>query len=60
MKKEIKNIVNNKVILNLIQDLQRLLLLFTNDMRGRSQDPVLRHYGARLKVISRFGMTLYG
>ncbi len=45
------------VILNLIQDLQRLPLQFINNIRGRFQDPVLRHYGAGLKVIPRFGMT---
>ena len=28
-------------------------------MRGRFQDPVLRHYGAGQKVMPRFGMTHY-
>ena len=32
-----KNIVNNKVILNLIQDLQRLSLQLVNNVRGRFQ-----------------------
>ena len=32
-----RNVAKNKVILNLIQDLQRLLLLFINGMRGRSR-----------------------
>ncbi len=45
------------VILNLIQDLQRLLLSLINDIRGRFQDPVLRHYGAGPTVMPRFGMT---
>ena len=35
MKQERINAVNNTVILNLIQDLQRLLLLFINSVRGR-------------------------
>lgn len=52
-----KNKTNHKVILNLIQDLQRLPLLLVNNLRGRSQDPVLRHYGAWPKVMPRFGMT---
>ncbi len=49
--------VNNKVILSLTQDLQRLLFSLRNDLRGRFQDPVLRHYGAGPTVIPRFGMT---
>ncbi len=52
-----KNKTNHKVILNLIQDLQRLPLLLVNNLRGRSQDPVLRHYGAWPKVMPQFGMT---
>ena len=52
-----KNKTNHKVILNLIQDLQRLPLLLVNNLRGRSQDPVLRHYGAWPKVMPRFRMT---
>ncbi len=37
MQKENRNIVNNKVILNLIQDLQRQLWSFINEIRGRCQ-----------------------
>ena len=50
-----KNVINHKVILNLIQDLPRLPLL--NNLQSRCQDPVLKHYGAGKKEISRFGMT---
>lgn len=35
MKKEIKNVTNNNVIVSLTQDLQRLSLQFINSMRGR-------------------------
>ncbi len=35
MKKETQNVVNNNVILNLIQDLQRFSLQLVNSMRGR-------------------------
>ncbi len=52
LKKPIK-----QVILNLIQDLQRLPLLLVNNLRERFQDPVLKHYGAGLKGMPRFGMT---
>ena len=37
MKKQKNVVINNKVILNLIQDLQHLPLLFINDLRGRLQ-----------------------
>ena len=37
MKQERTNVVNNKVILNLIQDLQRLLLRLVKSIRGRFQ-----------------------
>ena len=37
MQKENRKDVNNKVILNLIQNLQRLLLSLRNNVRGRSQ-----------------------
>ncbi len=47
----------NQVILNSIQDLQRLPLSLINNMRGRFQDPVLRHYGAGPTAMPRFGMT---
>ncbi len=50
-------VIKHSVILNLIEDLQRLPLSFLNSLRGRSQDPVLRHYGAWPKVMPRFGMT---
>ena len=52
-----KEKIHQSVILNLIQDLQRLPLLLVNNLRGRFRDPVLRHYGARLAVMPRFGMT---
>ena len=51
-------VVNHKVILNLIQDLQRLPLRLVNNLRGRFQDPILKHYGAEPKVMPRFGMTI--
>ncbi len=47
----------NQVILNSIQDLQRLPLPLINNLRGRFQDPVLRHYGAGPTVMPRFEMT---
>ncbi len=45
MQKENRNVVNNTVILNLIQDLQRQLWSFINGVRGRCQ--------------IKFGMTSY-
>ena len=52
-----KNVINHKVILNLIQDLPRLPLPLLNNLQSRCQDPVLKHYGAGKKEIFRFGMT---
>ncbi len=42
-----------------IQDLQRLPFQCkrNDNMRGRFQDPVLRHYGAGSTIMPRFGMT---
>ncbi len=67
-------VIKNKVILNLIQDLQRLALLFLNNMRGRSrikygmtplcynskyvEDTRLRHPGMTPNWITTHGFTL--
>ena len=61
--KEEKNIrYKNKVILNSIQDLPRMLWSFKNNLRGRFQKPIYRPRtetlrGALQRKRARFGMT---
>jgi len=54
-----ENGINNKVILNLIQDLPRLswLLSLRNNVRGRYRPRITTLRGAACKVVRRFGMT---